>query len=114
MTDDTQQKFTKSALFVLQVRIKPLPTNPQASLLEAGVAHGLTFSSSPSRAVASFVRHLREYHWGVLNVLVCQETDPERTQGHPPLERLLAVALQHGVAAEVVPAAFSSDPGRAS
>ncbi|WP_155705996.1 hypothetical protein [Burkholderia cepacia] len=114
MTVDIQQKFLKSPLFLLQVRIKPLPTNPQARLLETGVAHGLTFAPASSLAVSIFTRHLREYHWDVLKILLCQETDPEKALGHPPLERLLAVALQHGVAAEVVPAAFSSDPGQAS
>lgn len=103
-------------LFVLQARILALPSNPDPAmtLTDGGVAHGVAFAHTASSATAKFIRHLRTYHWDTTKILICQQTDPSRAFGHPALERLLAVAMQHGVASEVVPAAFRSNPGPAA
>jgi hypothetical protein len=105
----------QKSLFVIQTRIAASPNNPDpaARMTDGGSAHGLVFSTTAREATVEFIRHLRTNGWSTERLVLCQQTHPERAIGHPPLERLLAEAMQHGVASEVVGAAFREDPGQA-
>lgn len=82
-------------------------------MVEGGSAHGLVFAANADVAALVFGEYIAAQNWEVTHVGTCQETDPSLTKGRPKLEALLQRARKDGVAGEIVPAAFASDPGPA-
>jgi hypothetical protein len=106
-----EQKF-----FIIQVTIRVRQTHPdeRVRLTEGGYAHGIAVAETADDAASKMKNHLNDQHWDVLDVKICQPTDPELAIGYPHLERMVAKAMRYGIGAEIVPAAFLSDPGRAN